>query len=94
MVLNLLNIGMNTGLEVINNRDTVILWDFNIRTNCVIEDRCPDILLINMENQETFIINASFLPREFHVRNKKAEKILYCNRMIVSTLHCIIKCRV
>ena len=36
MVLNLTNTGMN--------QDTKIMWDFNIKTDRVIESRCPDIV--------------------------------------------------
>ena len=51
-----------------------ILWYFNIRTDRVIEARPPDIVLIDKNNQETFIINVT-IPEDFRVRDKKAEKI-------------------
>ena len=56
------------------NQDTKVLGEFNIRTNRVIEARNPDIVLIDKENQETLIIDVAIL-RDCHVRDKKAEKI-------------------
>ena len=56
------------------NQNTEILSDCNIRTDCVIEARCPDIVLIDMKNQETFIIEV-VIPGGFRVRDKEAEKI-------------------
>ena len=56
------------------NQDTKVLGEFNIRTNRVIEARHPDIVLIDKENQKTFIIDVA-IPRDFHVRDKNAEKI-------------------
>ena len=38
------------------NQDTKILWDFNIRTDRVIETEHPDIVLIDKKNQEVFTI--------------------------------------
>ena len=39
---------------MIENQDTKILWDFNIRTDRVIEAKRLDIVVIG-KNQETFI---------------------------------------
>ena len=57
---------------MIENQDTKILWDFNIRTSRIIEARRPDIELIDRMNQEMFIIDVA-TPRESV--DKKAEKI-------------------
>ena len=59
--------------RLMENRDTKILWDFNIGTDHVIGARCPDIVLID-KNQDTFFIDVA-IPRDFHVRNKEAESI-------------------
>ena len=52
-----------------------LLWYFNIRTDCVIEGRPPDIVLIDKNNQETFIINVT-IPEDFRVWDKEAENIV------------------
>ena len=52
---------------MIENQDTKILWDFNIRTDRVIEAKRLDIVVID-KNQETFITGVA-IPVE-------AEKIL------------------
>ena len=54
---------------VIKNQDTKIWWNFNIRTKCVIKARCPDIVLIDMKNQETSIIDVS-IPRDNEAEKK------------------------
>ena len=59
---------------VMENRDTEILWNFNIRTDHVIEARCPDIVLRDKKNQEAFIIEVA-IPGDIRVRDKEAEKI-------------------
>ena len=51
------------------NQDTNILQDFNIRTDCVIV-----IVLINKKNQQTFIVDVTMLW-DFHVKDKEANKI-------------------
>ena len=54
------------------NQNTKSLLGFKVRTNYVIEARCPDIVRINKKNGEMFIIDIS---RDFCVKHKKAEKI-------------------
>ena len=56
------------------NQNTKIWWDFNIRADRVIEARRPDIVVIE-KNQETFIIDVA-MPNDFHVRDNEDEKIL------------------
>ena len=55
------------------NQNTKIWWDFNIRADRVIEARRPDIVVIG-KHQETFIIDVA-MPNDFHVKDKEAEKI-------------------
>ena len=59
--------------EVMKNQDVEILWDFNIRTNRVIEARRPDIVLIDRNNQET-LINDVVIPVDFHVRTRRLKR--------------------
>ena len=40
------------------------------------EARCPDIALIDMKNQETFIIDDVAISGDFRGRDKEVEKIL------------------
>ena len=56
------------------NQDTEILWNFNIRADHVIEARHPDNVLIDKKNQQTFIIEVA-IPGNFRVRDKEDEKI-------------------
>ena len=55
------------------NQNTKIWWDFNIRADRVIEARRPDIVVIE-KNQETFIIDVA-MSNDFHARNKEAGNI-------------------
>ena len=48
---------------MLENQNTQILWDFNIRTGRVIEAGCPDIVFIDV-----------VIPRDICVRDKKTEK--------------------
>ena len=57
------------------NQDTKILWDFNIRSDRVMEAKRPDIVLIDKKNQEIFTISDAAIPEDFRVRDKDAEKI-------------------
>ena len=57
-----------------DNQDTKILWDFNIRSDRVMEAKRPDIVLID-KNQEIFTISDAAIPEDFRVRDKDAEKI-------------------
>ena len=51
------------------------MWNFSIRTDLVVEARCPDIVLIDKRNEETFIIDVAIL-KDFRVRDKEAKRIL------------------
>ena len=57
------------------NKDSKILWGFNIRTDHVIEARGSDVVLIYKKYQETFIIDTA-IPGDFRVRDKDLEKTL------------------
>ena len=88
-VFNLLYAGVNTSEEVMEIQNTKILSDFKVRTNRVIEARCSDIVRINKKDSEMLIID---IPRNFCVREEKAEKISeyqYLNLKIsISNLEC------
>ena len=47
----------HTPQSVQRNDEYKILWDFNIRTDKVIEGRLPDIVCINKQNRECQIID-------------------------------------
>ena len=47
----------DTPQSVQRNDEYKILWDFNIRTDKVIECRLPDIVCINKQNRECQIID-------------------------------------
>ena len=62
-----------------------ILWDFHIRTDRVIETRCPVIVLIDNKNQETLIIDVA-IPGDFRIRDKEAEKIIKIPRFCIENM--------
>ena len=51
-----------------------LLWDFNIRTDRVIEARRPDIVLINKKNKEVFVVDVAN-HGDFRVKDKELEKM-------------------
>ena len=59
---------------VLENNDVKILWDFNIRTDRIIEARRPDIVVVDKRNPETVIIDIA-VPGDFRVKDREAEKI-------------------
>ena len=70
--------------EVMENQDTKILWDLNIRTNCVIKAKCPDIVLID-KNRIMFIIDVA-IPGDFYVRDNKAKKNIEIPRFCIGNI--------
>ena len=58
------------------------MWDFNIRTDRVIEARRPDIVLIDKKNKETMIIDVA-VPGDFRVKEKEIEKITKYQDLVV-----------
>ena len=67
---------------VMENDDVKLLWDFNIRTDRVIEARRPDIVLIDKKNKETMIIDVA-VPGDFRVKEKEIEKITKYQDLVV-----------
>ena len=67
---------------VMENDDVKLLWDFNIRTDRVIEARRPDIVLIDKKNKETLIIDVA-VPGDFRVKEKEIEKITKYQDLVV-----------
>ena len=57
------------------NQNTIILWDFNIKTGHVVEARRPDLALIDKKTMEMLIIDVA-IPGDFLARDMEAEKIL------------------
>ena len=60
--------------DVLENDDVKLLWDFNIRTDRVIEARRPDIVLIDKKNKEAFVVDVA-IPGDFRVKDKELEKV-------------------
>ena len=73
MILNPRNTGMNTKQKWWCKTRTQRSYKISL-LEPIIESRCPDIVLIDKKNQETFIIDVA-IPEDLCVRNKKAEKI-------------------
>ena len=60
--------------SVLENDAAKILWDFNIRTDRVIEARRPDIVVVDKKSLETVLIDIA-VPGDFRVKDKETEKI-------------------
>ena len=60
--------------KVLENENTKILWDFNCQTDREIHHRKPDIILINKETNDCFIIDVA-IPGDHRVALKEVEKI-------------------
>ena len=60
--------------KVLESEKVKILWDFDMQTDRVIEHRRPDILLINKETNECFIIDIA-VPADYNIDKKEFEKI-------------------
>ena len=56
------------------NDDVKLLWDFNIRTDKLIEARRPQIVLIDNKNKETPIVYVA-TQGDFRVKENEIEKI-------------------
>ena len=50
-----------------------ILWDFNIQTDKVIDARRPDIVVMNKDKRESWIIDTA-IPGDLRVREKEIEE--------------------
>ena len=50
-----------------------ILWDFNIQTDKVIDARRPDIVVMNKDKRESWIVDIA-IPGDLRVREKEIEK--------------------
>lgn len=59
---------------VLEHHDIKILWDFNIRTDKVIEARRPDIVVVDKRKNETVIIDVA-VPGDFRVKESEMNKI-------------------
>ena len=59
---------------VIENADFKILWDFMIQCDQIVENRKPDIVIINKKKKEVKIIDIA-IPIDNRVKEKEGEKI-------------------
>ena len=60
--------------KVIENDKAKLLWDYDVRTDHVIQARRPDIILINKEHQKVSLIDIA-IPWDTRVKDKNREKI-------------------
>ena len=51
-----------------------ILWDYDVRTDHVIQARRPDLILINKVDQKVSLIDVA-IPWDTRVKEKSREKI-------------------
>jgi hypothetical protein len=58
----------------VENEKAKLLWDFNIYTDCVIEARRPDIVLVKKETRECLVIDIA-VPGDVRIEGKEDEKI-------------------
>ena len=52
-----------------------ILWDFEVRTDCVISARRPDIIVLDYKRKCGFLIDIA-IPADINIVEKEKEKIL------------------
>ena len=64
------------------NQDVKSLLEFDLRTDCVIKARRPDIVLIETKNKETFIIGVT-IPGDCRAREKEAKKLLKYQTLVL-----------
>ena len=60
--------------KVLKDEHTKLLWDFNVQTDRVIEHRRPDIILIDKDSTECFLIDVA-IPGDHNVDFKEVEKL-------------------
>ena len=60
---------------VLENEESKLLWDFNIRTDKVIEARRPDIVLIEKKKRVVSVVDVA-IPGDFRVVDKETEKVI------------------
>ena len=53
---------------------TKLFWDFNVFTDCVIEARRPDIMVLNKKTKECLIVDFA-VPGDTRVNTKEDEKV-------------------
>ena len=58
---------------VIETPQVKILWDFNIQTDKVIDARRPDIVVMNKDKRESWIVDIA-IPGDLRVTEKEIEK--------------------
>ena len=62
--------------SILESRDYKILWDFSIQTDHVIEDRRPDLVVV--DKQRTCKIIGFAVPGDSRIEKKEREKIKKC----------------
>ena len=73
--------------RVLENEQVKLLWDFTIQTERKIEHNKPDIVLVNKENKECFIIDIA-CPFDTRILEKEKEKV----RAYTDLKYEIVKC--
>lgn len=57
------------------NVEAELLWDFIIRTDSAIEERRPDVVVVDKKNCESIIIDVA-VPGDFGVVEKENDKVI------------------
>jgi hypothetical protein len=60
--------------RVLENDEYKLLWDMDIKTDKVIKERRPDIVIVKKGSREAFLIDVA-VPGDSRVANKEVEKI-------------------
>ena len=60
--------------KVLENDDYKVLWDFSIRTDKVIKEHRPDIVIVDKRKREAMLVDVA-IPGDARVASKEIEKI-------------------
>ena len=73
----------NRAEAVVENTESKILWDWNIRTDKELEARRTGIIVVNKTNCERVIIDAA-VPGDFRVVEKENNKIVKYQELVLA----------
>lgn len=60
--------------KVLENDDYKLLWDMDIKTDKVIKERRPDIIIVKKRSREAFLIDVA-VPGDTRIKEKEIEKV-------------------
>ena len=73
----------NRAEAVVENTESKILWDWNIRIDKELEARRTGIIVVNKTNSERVIIDAA-VPGDFRVVEKENNKIVKYQELVLA----------